>query len=259
MKSPITFLVITFFVVLAAGASGAELNDHSEKKLPIAELNDHPEKKLSIGFEISGLRGREMTQKGGVKPEYNRFRMASDRYFAVAEYRAVKWLTLLVKLGTADLQTHSSEGEVVEFDSKFAWQIGAKAVLYEDTVRNFRINAGLSYLAFDPSDDKVTRIPKVGLSTGGDLSIDWKEFELKADIEKEFTNFTGFAGIRFSNISADQDRVLSDRTVSSSFDADDSLGLYTGIFLDLGQDVNLLLQANFIDERKFTVAIFYSF
>jgi len=56
-----------------------------------------------------------MTEEGGFVPEYNKYRMSSDRMFAVFSYDIIDRISVFAKLGNADLETHSSEGETTDF------------------------------------------------------------------------------------------------------------------------------------------------
>jgi hypothetical protein len=213
---------------------------------------------FSIGFEGSGVRDKQMDQSDGLKPLFDQYRIESDRWFFVIGYQIIEQIGAYIKLGSADLKTHSNEGETVEFDEGFAWVIGVKGTCYEHPEGLFRLNASLSYLSFEADNGSTTHVPKDDRLTSN-AKVDWQEIEFAAEIEKDFKNFKGRLGVRFLDITADQDADFPGTSVSSSFDADENVGLYAGLDVSIIEELEVKLTANIIDERKFTVGLFYSF
>ena len=213
---------------------------------------------LSVGFEVSGVRDKKMDQSDGLKPLFDQYRFESDRWFFVFGYQIIEQIGAYVKLGSADMKTHSNEGETVEYDGVFAWAIGAKGTCYEDPEGLFRINASLSYLSFEADNGATTHVPK-DAQLVSNAKVKWEEVELAAEIEKDFKNFQGRLGIRFLDVTADQDADYPRTSVSSSFESDEDVGIYAGLDVTIIDELEVRLMANIIDERKFTVGLFYTF
>lgn len=213
---------------------------------------------LSIGFEVSGVRDKKMDQSDGLKPLFDQYRIESDRWFAVIGYQIIEQIGAFIKLGSANLTTHSNEGETVEFDKVSAWAIGAKGTCYEHPEGLFRINASFSYLSFEADNGFTTHVPKDDRLTS-DAKVKWEEVEFAAEIEKDFKNFQGRLGVRFLDVTADQNADFPGTSVSSSFDSDKNVGIYAGLDINIIEELEVSLMANIIDERKFTVGLFYTF
>ena len=215
--------------------------------------------RIHIGAEASRFTDKAMTEAGGFVPEFSAYHMSSDRVFVNAYYDVVDRVAVFGKLGLADLETHSSEGETTEFDSEFAWAVGVRGKLLE--IENGLVISGeLSYLRFEPKDEATVSTPKKAASTGGDLSIEWSEFNIAFDVSKHIENSRLFAGISYTGVSADQDRTFEDGTVvSSEFEAEDDLGLFVGAAHSFTEKFSVMFKADFINVRGYTFGGSFSF
>ena len=226
---------------------------------PIGKWADIFEGKFHIGAELSRFTDKKMTEEDGYVPEYSAYRMASDRMFLVFSYDIIDRITLFTKLGKADIETHSSEGETTGFDSEFALAVGARGRLFEFD-NGLVVSGELSYLGFKPEDGDTISTAKEAVSTPGDLSIDWSELSLMFDVSRKIEETTLFAGIRFISISADQDREFADGTVvSSKFDAEDDIGLFVGIEHAFTDSFSVMFKADFVDMREYTFGGIFGF
>jgi hypothetical protein len=209
-------------------------------------------KKLHIGAEISRETDRRMTETGGFVPEYPEYRMASDRLFLCGWYDVIDRVSVFGKIGRADLETHSSEGETTEFDAELAWGVGVRGRVLE-LDNGIAISGELSYLQFDPDSEATVSTAKNALNTPGDLSIEWSEWSIAFDISKEIGNTDLFAGFKYTGITADQDREFADGSVvSSEFEAEDDLGLFVGTECWLTDSFALTFVADFVNVRGYT-------
>ena len=166
---------------------------------------------------------------------------------------------MFLKLGKADLNTHSSEGETTEFDSEFAWGIGARGKIAE-LDNGIVISGEISGLWFKPEDEETVSTAKQAVKTPGDVSVEWSELDMSFDVSKRIENTTLFAGVSITSISADQDRQLTDGTVvTSEFDAEDDLGLFVGFEHAFTGNFSVIFRTDFVDIRQHTIGGVYSF
>lgn len=208
--------------------------------------------KFHAGVEFSRFTDRKMVEEGGYVPQYSNYRMASDRLFAVLSYDLIDRITVYTKFGNADLETHSSEGETTEFDSEIALGIGSRVKLIE-VGKNAWITGDVSYLSYSPEDEKTVSTAKHAFKTPGDVSIEWSELLLSADISKRVDKTMIFAGVEYINVNADQDRLLDDGSVvSSSFEADQNVGIYAGFQYWLTESLSVFFRTDLITERQYT-------
>ncbi|MCK5548017.1 MAG: hypothetical protein KAI64_03320, partial [Thermoplasmata archaeon] len=229
MKSVFLLIVLMMFVSLP---SVAQTEVASESRIGSQELEavtipgadlENEGSSFTLGIEISGVRGKEMEEKNGLRPQFPLYRIESDRYFVVGTYSPAERISLKAGLGLADLVIHSDEGEEISFDNEFAWMLGVEGVLYQEAERGVTISGGILYLDFEVEDETTVSIPKT-LYNGGDQSIQWNEWELYIKGQKSFDGFDGYVGIKYNDIDADRKRAFAATTLTSSFDSEENIG-----------------------------------
>jgi len=179
---------------------------------------------LLVGVRVEDLKLLKCRQHGGVKPEFDEYRLSALRYCLVGEWRRAPF-SIGALAGFADLTTHSSEGETVEFDPELLWgffvsgewPLGGKGIT--------ALRLGAAYAHYEPEQEKVTAAPKHALSTGGDLRIEWTEMKVWAELVRRWSAVELSVGPVWQDVTIDQDRTYPDRTISSSFDPEDEVGL----------------------------------
>ena len=83
---------------------------------------------------------------------------------------------------------------------------------------------------------------------------------ISGDLSKRMGNTLLFAGVKYENVTADQDRVLDDETViSSSFEADQNVGIFAGFEYFLAESFSVYFRTDLITERQYTFGGSFSF
>jgi len=219
-----------------------------------------PNIRFSAGYSFDYVKLIKFTESGGVKPQYNDYRMKSLRHLLNGTLHLGDLLNATLSIGQADLETHSDEGETTEFDPVTAYGFGLESVLPVPAFKNISLALRGSYFHYEPDDEHTTEVAKHSRNSGGDLSIDWTEWRVSACAVYEAAGTPRvYAGVEYRDISADQDRVFSDHTVSSSFDQEDEVGLLTGLSCRLADHVQANLDVRLIHETSFRLGLTYSF
>lgn len=211
-----------------------------------------------VGLRVDNLRLLKCTEEGGVKPQYDKYRLSSWRYMVRADWVEGPW-SLGVLLGQADLKTHSSEGETTEFDPEMIWGLHVSAYWPMQGRAGFGWRLVAEYLQYSPDSEKVTATPKDAPATGGDLSVDWIEWKVAAELVKSWNRVELSLGPVWQDVSIDQDRVYADRTVSSSFNPEDDLGLRTRLRWYATPQMEADLVVEFVHRSIISLGLSYRF
>lgn len=209
----------------------------------------------SIGFSREEHWRREMHEDGGVKPESDRYRMSGRRRFLAGELWINDTYAVNARLGFANLETHSSEGETTDFDSDLCIGVGGSWILpwtWQENIRT-RLDAGYLFMTFD--DETTTASARDETRTAGDLEIEWRELGLSATVVVEREPCTFLFGAHYLDASGSQNRDLGHRTVSSDFTSDDVLGLHVGASCKVGKYLSAHFLLSFLDETCATIRI----
>ncbi|HIE10677.1 MAG TPA: hypothetical protein EYP62_03625 [Kiritimatiellae bacterium] len=213
---------------------------------------------LQVGIRVEDLRLLKCRQRGGVKPGYDHYRLSGLRYCLVGVWKRGP-LRVGLEAGFADLTTHSSEGETVEFDPEPLWGF---FVSHEWPVGNAGTTAarlGAAYAHYAPEQEDVTATPKDAATTGGDLSVDWTEVKVWAELVRRWSSVELSVGPVWQDVTIDQDRVYPDRTVSSSFDPETEVGLVSRLRWAPYPQLTADLWVEAVHRAAFSLGITYRF
>ncbi len=191
--------------------------------------------------------------------EKDRARISYRQFLAVIDYGIDSKSSLSLILGEGGLETHLSEGETTWFDYGFLWGFGGKYKIYENVNHNYEVSMQARYLAFMPGEGETTGVMHHAYSSGGVVNIDYSEWQVSAYLSKEFSSFTLYGGIRYSDINCEQERAFSDYVEETEFEAVDNFGLLGGINIPLQRNVNLNFEVKFLEQTAFALGLGYKF
>jgi len=79
-------------------------------------------------------------------------------------------------------------------------------------------------------------------------------------LSKKIRNTELFGGVEYLDVNADQDREFTNgEIVSSSFDAEDNVGLFAGFQYWFTETFSMAFRADVITERQYTIGGSFSF
>ncbi len=204
------------------------------------------EGKFTLGGEVTWVRDRDMYETETAK-------VSSDQYLAVLKYGLSDRIMLAGKFGVANLETHMAEGETTFFDIGFAYGLGLKGLLYDG---DFRIILGGQYFTFKPeSGGETTGVMKHAYSSGGDVEIEWEEWQGEIAIEKDVEDVVLYGGMKYSNLDCFQVRKFSTSEIDSTFREQRNVGLFCGFCVPFGERFKTNFEVNLLDETAFTVKL----
>jgi hypothetical protein len=123
----------------------------------------------------------------------------------------------------------------------------------------FSLLAAAGYLWYSPADEETLAVARYTYNTGGDVSLDWQEMELALTGVIRHERYRFKFGTRYKDIKAEQDRRFTGGTVSSSFDQDEHIGLFTGVGYEVLEHLHCGFTAWFVDEAAFEFTMEYRF
>lgn len=269
MKGQLRFeaLGLTFAVslLLLFGAPGFGQSDshglgthHSSAEDLLSDLDAGP-MEYSVGYTFQNHWLRKMTEQGGIKPEYDAYRMASIRHVLHGALTYRKDCALLVEAGLADLETHSREGETTQFDPANLFGFGASWTIPEVYREDVSLRLAINYRSFSVDDEKTTSEAKLTINSGGDLEINWDELEFAVSTLIKYDPYHFVLGAHYTDVTAKQDRVFPDRTVSSTFEQDGDFGLDAGVGCAFQEHFEADFKVSFVDESVFEFCLSYMF
>ena len=186
-------------------------------------------------------------------------RLSSEQYLLVGDYVVTDSISLLVKMGLADLEVHRAEGETHFFDGGFAYGAGLNALLFENPEIGYRIDIGFRYFTFEPGKGEVTGIAEhLPYTLPHKVTIDWTEWQAFLAFRKDFELFDLWGGCKYSNVECDQERA-GGVTEEITFESEDNFGLFAGIDIEIKPNLSTYFEVRFIDETALTLGMAYGF
>jgi len=209
---------------------------------------------LSVGGELNLVKNRNMVG-------LDTARLSSEQILLTGEYPVTEAVSVLLKVGRADLEVHRAEGETHSFDKDFAYGAGINALLFEDIEYGYKIDLGLRYFTFEPGKGKTTGISDhLPYSLSHEVTIDWTEWQLFFKFSKPFDFFTLYGGPKYSDVKCDQERVWpAGNTESVTFEPEDNFGLFAGIDVEINPELSTCFEVKFFAETTFAMGVIYTF
>jgi len=164
----------------------------------------------------------------------------------------------LVGAGSAQEEIDIS-GTKVEFETEtdFAWGVGASVIAYETKIDGFgngilRVGGDIKYRSAEPSVDKVTigsvvyDLPNALIT---DSSVEYNEFQTALGLSYQLDKFIPYMGVKFCGLDGDVKATLSGTEYKDSFEEEESVGMFVGTDILIGDSISLNVEGRFIDEE----------
>lgn len=220
----------------------------------------HSDIKYSMGCSFEKQLILKMTEKNGINPEYNHYRMTSRQRFinGTITYRDNSSFTM--KLGQTDLETHSSEGETTEFDARQCIGFELSQLVQATSLKdNLWFNFTFNYMTFSTDEAMTTATAKNSFNSGGKVDITWEETILAATAVFNDEDYNFFIGLHYADTAISQDRALASQTISSKFKPDDLFGIHAGLTHALIEDLIASFDVTILNETSIKLALLYTF
>jgi hypothetical protein len=204
---------------------------------------------------------RYATADEGIDREegFRRFRFSSARTAARGSVLFLDRYKAWISAGLATVRIHASEGETIEFRNAAAGELGLRVRLAEWPGNGLGAYASASVFHMSGDDPEVVRVNRRYLEAG-DGNLTWTESACALELERRVGRTVFFGGIRYAYIDAGQKRALpGEPEVESSFDMEDTIGLFAGVSCELTDLLSVSGTARFADETAFAAGLSFDF
>lgn len=264
----LAFLILTLTCQNILFASSVEIPDE--------EL----EKAYAVAFDFiySKTLERQLKASGGEDDEID---FMEQGHIKIA-YAKIEEIQPYVKLGVTKLLEKWDNANIaglgrrnIEFDYERAFSYGGGLDGRIEFIKSWFMGYDLQYLMSAHKLDKLKHRGETASSKKGKLRL--QEWHVAIFLEKEFdfgiiaipedTHFklTPYIGVRYSDLRMklidDIEYTVSEGTfgIAGTNEADDNLGTFSGLLINLGDNFDLRLEGRFLDETAFTGSIGFKF
>ncbi len=199
---------------------------------------------------------RDMTESGGFPTQeyYQHFRVPSQRVLLTVSHATGPNLTASGTLGTANISTHSSEGEETKFNDALCLGGSLDVAIYDSLDLSISVHADAGFLYMHSSDWHTTRVREDSLNTGGELSLKWLEYHASVYAMLPSPDYRITGGIRALYVDSRQTRSFTngDRYISH-FRLKDHFSLFCEVEHCVTDMISLVGAVSIFDEVSFEI------
>ncbi|MFO7869806.1 MAG: hypothetical protein R6V03_00025 [Kiritimatiellia bacterium] len=228
---------------------------------PVSRADFIPDR---LGYMWRRVRKLDMEKSGGapIDADYPYYRMRSTRNVLKTGWDLYDRYRVYLNLGMADLRVHSNEGETTSFDASFGIGLLFEARLCRVDIFGGQadLNYSQNFLSFEADNGDTVRARRDATRTGGDVSIDWKEYQSSLYLTSYMPQTRLIWGARYTKVDAEETRSYTDGTeYKGDYDVQDPLGAFVKLEYDVSDNVTLGLNADVVTQTAFEMSLFYAF
>lgn len=209
-----------------------------------------PFSKFQIGGSAEFVMDKKLEPDSGSK----KLKFEGSRFLFKPTVSPFENVDLYAKVGLGKDKLENSNKDVkMESDTGPAYGGGLRANLLNWTDSGFRLGFDAQYLRFDAGVDNVN-ISSTNYTSGGDFTVD--QWQLSLYLVKELFRVTFFAGGDYANSTVKYDyNTSANQTGNAKGENDKTLGVLTGLNIQVTDKVTFFAEGHFIDETSVAMGL----
>jgi len=244
MNSSTSVVTLSFLLLFSVAASALEAD-----------------RDYQVGYCFDRIQRLTYDESNPLRPQYNYGRIFSSRHLARtgAAFNDI-WRVNLI-LGSANVETHSGEGETVQYDESPIFGFEAEYVFDERPWPGFSVVLLGRYMTASFKDSNVSAVALNGQSAGSKFNLDWTEIAVSGLLRYGFEKIRLLAGLEYAILDIEQNRTFADGSpsVSSSLDPEQDIGVVTGVEYEFSDEWQAGFTVSMFHQIRFLAGVAYSF